>query len=289
MSSRLLLTVPVIFLCGCSSAPVETSDAGPVAVSSLTAPPLAQAFPLAPQNDGMRVSFPVLVNETTIVTPAAVLRFVYTKSSSDQAGRVPHKSTTEQEADDQALSTQVRHRHSGGAGDAPPTSSGGFPNGQVAPLPDDPNAPPVDKNAKGNYAGQEMAGTVWVDQFLYTEALANAVENRTIIVYSIPPTAKTISAPLRLIGGMLLGETGGRVSVLALGETSPAFLVGVRAGDLVETVEGQGPVTSLTGFVSAYAKARSLAAAGGTGSVVTVNVLPQKGDRMVPVEVVPGN
>jgi hypothetical protein len=236
----------------------------------------------------MRVSFPVLFNENTIVTPTAVLRFVYTKPSGDQAGRMPHKSSTEQEADDQATASQVRHHRGGGAGDATNTSSGGFPNGLVTPLPDDPSASPGDKNAKGNYAGQEMAGTVWVDQFLYTEALANAVENRTILVYSVPPDPKSISAPLRLIGGMLLGETGGRVSVLGLGETSPAFLAGIRAGDTVETVQGQGPVTSLASFVSAYAKARALAAAGGAGSVVTLNVLPAKGDRMIPVEIMAG-
>src|ERR1700677_2444194 len=40
-------------------------------------PPLGQAFPLDPKQDGMHVQYPVLINNRTILSPDAQLRFIY--------------------------------------------------------------------------------------------------------------------------------------------------------------------------------------------------------------------
>jgi hypothetical protein len=50
-------------------------------------PPLSQIFPLDPRPDGMRLKFPILLNEHTILGPNVMLRFIYIDLN---AGIHPH-------------------------------------------------------------------------------------------------------------------------------------------------------------------------------------------------------
>ncbi len=109
---------------------------------------------------------------------------------------------------------------------------------------------------------------VWIDKFLYVEALDNAVENSTTIIYSLPPDPKPLAATINLPGDMLLGEVNSHVQVLGLSETSPAYLAGVRPGDVIKSIGNASSlsVTTLNDFVGIYAIAKQQAESAGQAS-----------------------
>jgi hypothetical protein len=236
---------------------------------------LSDIFPLDPKPDGMRVLYPVLIDDRTILTPNAVLRFVYNKPGANgQPGGPMKVSQAEASSEDQseAAPSQGHHHHGGGL------NPGAFASGSGQGSPSDQSADDGEpdgsaqhptKNHSGAYGNLEINNTVWVDKYLYVEALDNASENSTVIIYSFPPDPKPLSATINFPGGILLGEVNAHVQVLGLNETSPAYLAGVRPGDEVQSIANSpsSPVTTLNDFARIYAMAKQQAVAAGQTSV----------------------
>jgi hypothetical protein len=157
----------------------------------------------------MRVLYPVLIDDRTILTPNAVLRFVYNKPGANgQPGGPMKVSQAEASSEDQseAAPSQGHHHHGGGL------NPGAFASGSGQGSPSDQSADDGEpdgsaqhptKNHSGAYGNLEINNTVWVDKYLYVEALDNASENSTVIIYSFPPDPKPLSATINFPGGIV--------------------------------------------------------------------------------------
>ena len=225
-------------------------------------PPLRTAFPLAVSSGAVRVEYPVLLNDHTILRPGAVLRFIYLDPTSAWHGR------------------------GGGEG-----SSDGFhshigPGGALTQNRDDKPSDPGRSGAWGNNNGDETAGIfddtgrrddakqrkselqneVWTQPDLFRDALDHATEVGTTIVYHLPPQNKPLTASLDLPDGMLLAEENGRVCVLGLSDHSRAFSGGMRAGDAIRSLNGGAPIRTLEDFIREYAATKRQAKITGTAT-----------------------
>jgi hypothetical protein len=254
MLQRTLLIFVSLLITACASSENQKPDSGPVAVNNLTTPPLSQAFPLDPKPDAMRVQYPVLLDDHTILNSNAVLRFVYNKPIGGPQGHGPLRNSGES-VGDQDASPHGRHRR------------GGWSNQGESGAPDQ-TTPATGISRDGAYGSLEVNNMVWIDKFLYVEALDNAVENSTTIIYSLPPDPKPLAATINLPGDMLLGEVNSHVQVLGLSETSPAYLAGVRPGDVIKSIGNASSlsVTTLNDFVGIYAIAKQQAESAGQAS-----------------------
>ncbi len=206
-------------------------------------PPLSQAFPLNAAPDGVRLKYPVLLNERTVLGPDVVLRFIYVNPDASAvrghgggdggAERVhlhPDGSTTSD--NDEANAGFARSpRHSGGGA---PAAAGA-------------DAPISSKDAKA-----EISTEVWTQPGLFRDALEEAAEVGTTVVYSAPGKAKPQSTMVDLPDGMLLAQVGGHVQVLGLTPDSRAGESGVQPGDEIRALDGAPAPASLTDFARDY-------------------------------------
>lgn len=214
-------------------------------------PPLSQVFPLELKPDGVRLTFPVLLNEHTILGPNVVLRFIYIDPNASL-----HPRGAGGNGGGQGGGGMGGHHHRGGdsqdgadagdAGDAYTRSASGSGQGandvasSLGLL--DPNKGPA----------SEARTEVWTQVDLFREALDNAADMGTTVVYSSPDKPKTLSTTIDLPDGMLLGEVAGHVQVLGLTDDSEASSSGVRPQDEIRSFAGHAPVTSLHDFVRTY-------------------------------------
>lgn len=261
---RLGLVTAALLTTACStSQPSQPREQdAPVVANHLLTPPLAEVFPYDSQIDAMRVKFPILINEETILGPGAVLRFVYNKSSGSPSSPgffAPDRGTNS----DSGQAGTYRERRLR-ADSSNQNGSGGWPNGNLT---SDQAASIVVKKQGQAYNELELKNTAWIDQFLYMEAFESAEMNATTLVYSLPPDSRPLAATLAFPGGILVGETHGHVEVLGLNETSSPYLDGMRAGDSILSIDNQGPVATLRDYLRFYTAAKTRAGAAGAATI----------------------
>jgi hypothetical protein len=242
-------------------------------------PPLSQAFPLAVAPGGIHVSCPVLVNDHTIVRPDARLRFVYIDSNigahshDDDGGSFktvegPHGTITKDPS-------------TGGSthGEGPASAWGNNPDNDESGLFDL-------KKENSKESKKELQGEVWTDRSLFTDAFDHAAETGTTLVYSLPAQDRPVTTMIDPPEGMLLGEIGGHIRVLAIEPESRPYKAGIRAGDEIRSFGDGAPLASLADFIRAYENAKHAAKlSGNTG--YTLNVWRADVGDVVPVRIAP--
>lgn len=225
-------------------------------------PPLSEAFPLNPKPDGMRLKFPVLLNDHTILGPDVVLRFIY---DDPNAGLHPRGGGGGPGAGGPGGGLHGRH-HGGdsqGGGDAEAAyardpSAGD--NGSAVR-----NAPGLSKDS-----ASEIRTEVWIQPNLFREALDAAAGMGTTVVYSVPGKVKPQSATIDLPGGLLLAEVGQRVHVLGLTADSRMFLAGVQPGDDILSFGANRTISSLKDFQKTFFDVKEIARKSGQPYSVVV-------------------
>jgi len=225
-------------------------------------PPLSQVFPLDPKPDGMRLMYPVLVNDRTILGPNVVLRFIY---DDPNAGMHLHGGGGGAGGGGgSGGGGQGGGRHHGGGGggggdgdDDPGAAysrSVGTPGGGKGDA--GPGGDPGDGNKD---AKTEIATEVWTNTGLFREALDQAADLGTTLVYSAPGKPHPQSTTIDLPDGMLLAEVNGHVRVLALTDESEAGSGGLRANDEIRSFNGGAAVDSLADFLRVYSAVKKQA------------------------------
>ena len=242
-------------------------------------PPLRESFPMEAKTDGVRLAYPVLVNDHTILRPNAVLRFIYidpnagTRRSGggggeggirDQSG--PHGTITQDPS-----TGGTRHGE----------SSGGWGSNAG-----DEDAGIFDENKKDDAKTnrKELQTEVWLQTDLFSEALDHATDSGTTLVYSVPPQNRPQTAVFDLPEGMLLAEVNGHVRVLALTQDSRAFVGGIRAGDEIRSFNRQEPVNTLGDFTRSYSSTKRQARVAGITSY-TMEIARPGEDQIVSIQI----
>ncbi len=201
----------------------------------VTTPPLGDALPLETTSAGVRLKFPVLLNAQTVIDPQALLRVVYVNPNaglhvrSEAAGEVPH-----------ASGGFGQHHHSGDFSGG--SANGATPSGDFG----------QDGAANKKMLSQEANAELWKEAGLFREALNAAADLGTTVVYSVPGQPKPLSAEINLPDGMLLGDIGNRIAVLALSSDSEAFQAGLQPQDEIRLLNGQPAPGSLEEFMRLY-------------------------------------
>jgi hypothetical protein len=265
MTARALL---LSSLAACLLGAAATSCARAQEEPLILTPPLSEVFPLVPAPDGMRLKFPVLLNERTILRPDVLLRFIYLD---------PNARSRDMGGDDSGHGGgggHGGHHHGGGGGgsdggDADAAYSrdsggGGAPGGAGGP---GGNGPPGGGGDKGSQS--ELRTEVWKDTGLFRDALANATDTGTTFVYNFPGKTKPETASIDLPDGMLLGEVDGHVEILALANGSRSQQSGVQPGDRFVEIEQQ-PVATLRDFERVYPPVKEQAIKSGHSYAITV-------------------
>ena len=205
----------------------------------VTTPPLEQVFPIEAKLGDVKLKFPVLLDSRTILGPDVVLRFVYIDTAAGMrahggaGGGLP--------GGGMGGGKGGGHHHGGGdgGGDSGNTASGGNVTDAM-----------TDPLSSNKTTAKELHSEVWHDVDTFQQALQGANDIGTTLVYT-RPGEKPHSAMIDLPDGMLLGETGGRVQVLALTEDSRPRLAGLQPGDQFLSVGG-APVATLHDFCKVY-------------------------------------
>jgi hypothetical protein len=242
-------------------------------------PPLSQAFPLAVRPDGVRVPYPVLLNDHTILRPDALLRFVYVDNNpvlrshggGDDGGdfhsRVGPGGTLTR--DDNGATVH---------GEGPGSAWGSNPNDDNSGLFDDV------KKDDAKSGKKELQDEVWTQKDLFAEAFDHATDVGTTLVYSLPSQKRPQTTAIDLPEGMLLAEIGGHVRVLGLVPQSRAYEAGIRAGDEIRSFGDNAPVATLDDFIRDYANTKHQAKLSGNASYVLGIWRSEVGD-VVPVQI----
>jgi hypothetical protein len=242
-------------------------------------PPLSQAFPLEATPGGVHVTCPVLVNDHTILRPDACLRFVYIDST---IGTHTHVDDSTRALLDGPHGTIAKDPNTGGNthGEAGPASAWG---GNA----DDDHSGLFDPKKDNTKAGKkELQEEVWTERSLFADAFDHAVETGTTLVYSLPAQGRPETTMIDPPEGLLLGEIGGHVRVLAIEPESRPYAAGVRAGDEIRSFGDGVPLASLADFIRAYEAARQEAkVSSSTG--YTLNIWRAGEGDVVPVRIAP--
>jgi hypothetical protein len=217
-------------------------------------PPLSQVFPLTTTAEGIRLKYPVLLNDRTILKPDAILRFVYLDPNAGTRSRGGGGGGTPGAGGGQGGGHG--HHHGGGGGGGGGSSDGDDAGGAYArgaPSPSSTDAaPPPESKGDSKDSATEIQTEVWTQASLFHDAFDEAAEAGTTVVYLMPGKQKPQSVQIDLPDGMFLGEIGGHVQVLGLTEDSRAGESGVRPGDEIRSFEGHLPVASLGEFLRVY-------------------------------------
>jgi len=116
--SRASLALVLLLISVCAPSEEQKINSGPVAVNNLITSPLSHVFPLDPKPDGMRVRCPILLDDRTILSPDAVLRFVYNKPIGGERPhgpmKVAHVGESTATADQGSASSSQGRHHRGG-------------------------------------------------------------------------------------------------------------------------------------------------------------------------------
>lgn len=210
-------------------------------------PPLSQIFPLDPKPDGMRLKFPVLLNESTILGPNVVLRFIYVDPNASLHPRGGGNGGNQGGGGDSG----GHGHHQGGSSQDSGDAGSGYSRGSSGRSGGD-NAVEEDTSDANKDSTSETRTEVWTQASLFRGALNGAADMGTTLVYSVPNKQKPQSATIDLPVGMRLAEIGGHVQVLGMTGDSKAFQSGVRPEDEIRSFEGHPDLTSLNDFLRIY-------------------------------------
>jgi hypothetical protein len=241
-------------------------------------PPLSQIFPLDPKPDGVRLKFPILLNERTILGPNVVLRFIYVDPNAGLHSR--DGGNGEGQGGGGGDGGGLGHHHGGGPSQDGGNTGSAFSRdssggGDSTPSQD------VSANKKG--AGGEISTEVWTQADLFREALDSASDMGTTLVYSVPGKQKPQTTTIDPPDGMLLAEIGSHVQVLGLTDDSQAFEGGVRPGDEIRSFEGHLVVTSLSDFLKTYFAVKDEAR--NSGKSYSIEVWRPSESRLVAIQI----
>jgi hypothetical protein len=240
-------------------------------------PPLSQAFPLDVRPDGVRVPYPVLLNDHTVLRPADLLRFVYIDNNPVRVhvdGEAPvHKYM------EGPHGTLTRDEDTGATTHGESQGSAWGPNNT-----DDTSGLFDGKKEDGKTNKKELQSEVWTQKDLFFEAFDHATDAGTTLVYTLPSQAKPLTTAIDLPEGMLLAEVGGHIRVLGLSPQSRVYAAGIRAGDELRSFGDGAPLATLDDFIRAYAATRHQAKISGDSSYV-LNVWRSGEDGIVPVHI----
>jgi hypothetical protein len=229
-------------------------------VSRLAAtPPLGDALPLDETPAGVRLKFPVLLNDHAVVGTNALLRLVYIDPN---AGLRLHAAGGGENQGFQSGGGGGHHHQSGGF--QKPMDNDGFGEGASPGVSFDPDG------TTKKTASKEIGSEVWKQASLFRLALDSATDLGTTLVYAVPGETKPASAEIDLPGGMLLGEDQGQVIVLALTADSEARQGGMQPQDEIRTISGQPVPGSLEQFVHVYRAVTEQARKSGQAYAFTV-------------------
>ncbi len=242
----------------------------------VTNPPLSQVILLDPQKDGVRLKFPLLINGNTILGPDVILRFIYddpnvgVRTHGGGGGAGPRGGG------------DGGHRHGGGGGDGGGDDAGSAYSRGV----DDPSGGPglldglVDPNRS---AKTEVTKEMWMSVQPFREALDQAADLGTTVVYGVPGKPKPLSTTIDLPDGMLLGEVSGHVRVLALTAESEAGSAGLQPGDEIRSLNGGVALASLRDFQVTYPAIQQVSRK--SGNPYTMEVWRASESQMVSIQV----
>jgi len=241
-------------------------------------PPLSQIFPLDPKPDGMRLKFPVLLNESTILGPNVVLRFIYVDPN---ASLHPRGGGNGGNQGGGGESGGHGHHHGGSSQDSGDAGSG-YSRGSSG---QGGGAAEEDASDANKGSTSEIHTEVWTQASLFRGALNGAADMGTTLVYSVPGKPKPQSTTIDLPDGMLLAEIGGHVQVLGMTGDSKAFQSGVRPEDEILSFESRPPVTSLNDFLRIYLTVKEEARK--SGKSYSIEVWRPSESRLLTIQVAP--
>ena len=233
----------------------------------------------------MRVKYPVLLNDHTVLRPQAVLRFIYLDPNAGARGHTGGGGGL----DDSGGGYHSRVGPAGSLSSGGETGSamrgggatGGWGNADgndVAGIYDG------EKKDDAKQRKSELQTEVWIQKDLFTDALDHASELGTVVVYSVPPENKPLTAALDLPEGMLLAEVGGHVRVLGLEENSRAYAGGIRPGDEIRSFDGAGPINTLGDFTREFSETKRQAKLSGN-STYAMEVWQPEAGQIVSIQI----
>jgi hypothetical protein len=196
----------------------------------VSTPPLGDAIPFVEAPDGVHLKFPVLLNERQVVEPSDTLRLVYVDPNAGLRARGGGRN--------RGSGDMLHHTRTPATMGAPADNN--FPDY-------DPDAPPSAKKVSS-----EEGAEAWKQAQLFREALNQAADIGTMLVYAQPGKAKPGSAEIDLPDGMLLGGPDGRIVVLALTADSEAGQAGLQPLDEIRAINSQPVPGNLHGFGHFY-------------------------------------
>lgn len=212
-------------------------------------PPLSQVFPLDPKADGMRLKFPVLLNSRTVLGPEVILRFIYV----DPSAGLRIRSSAPGGASGGGGGGGGHGHHGGGSQDGGDASAAYSRSSSDQGAAQGGNAGVLDGIVNPNKdATSEIRKEVWTQPDLFRQALDEAADMGTTLVYSMPGKPKTLSTTIDLPDGMLLADIGNRITVLAMTTESKAYQSGVQSNDEIRSLEGAPAPNSLADFARTY-------------------------------------
>ena len=196
-------------------------------------PEFALTFPLAQNGTDVTVQYPVMVNPTTIIKPGMVLRVMYILHSANADG-----------------SSDLILAHKGNL-------ESSF--SRTAPLSDGQTKLPPE-------VAHEIEGyrrEVWEVANNFILAMAQLPTDQMHLMFS--PTGKAGTAKdiqderFSFFDGLLVGQPGGKVTVLAVEIESYADQAGLKAGDEIVSVGGIPVQNDLSKFAAAFAATKKAA------------------------------
>jgi len=212
------------------------------------------------------------------VNPGAILRFVYIDPNAYQHGHGAGGGGGGGQGGGGAGGHGSHHR-GGSSGDG---DDGGNASTRSGPSPatgGDDGTPPADTGDGAKGPSGEARTEVWTQLDLFRDALDNAADVGTTLVYSLADPKKPLSAVLDLPDGMLLGEVDGHVRVLGLTAESQALESGVRPDDEIRSFAGTVAVNSLRDFTREYSEIKA------SGKSYAVQVWRPSDAKLVTIQV----
>jgi hypothetical protein len=216
---RLLL--PLLLLALLPSARAQINTDGPIKMT----PDLALAIPLVQVKHDVMLKFPILLNETTVLTPGMVLRNVYVPPTNDDSQNLAVAHTGSME---QAYSR---------------SPAGGAEEQHMAPY--------------LMHEIEHQRRIVWEVPVNFQLALAQLPTDAAHLIYSTNGDDLHLrDQHIDFLDGLFLGSPTGGVTVLAVENGNKTDVAGIKAGDQILSVGGKPVPSDLADFPTFYVAVR---------------------------------
>jgi hypothetical protein len=193
-------------------------------------PEFPLVFPLAQNGENVSVKYPILINPGTILKPGMVLRVMYILST-DAGG-----------------SSDLILAHRGNLSQA-------FASSHMDSSSAHSNLPPEMAHEIEGYRR-----TVWQVSNNFVLAMAQYPTDAMHLIYSPTGSGRDMEdTRFSFFDGLFVGSPGGKVTVVAVEKQSKADAAGIKSGDEIISVGGVPTQDSLSGFATAYARAKDVA------------------------------